>query len=220
MLIQTSDYNGAAHLISMNYQTAWQELDGILQAMPLHLKVSGQRGRQGRLVFDPIAANEYIKTALEPMGWLPNPAIPAPFSSMGLGVDFAKLGIVGETQFAHYGLFLNNILRSEFFSKAKVAFANQPTSVLIVITKAAMFPAANSSLYYEQAVGQCTLLEKFKAFDIPTRLIGLFSEKNTKVAAVLTTYNARTGRTIDQRTLIQCLLTPGHGARCRLDVHA
>ncbi len=219
MLIHSSDFNGAGALFSSRYEAEWQELEAALQAMPLYVKDSGQEGKLGGLVFDPIAANAYLKNALAPKGWTTDPPIPGPYDPMGLGVDFAKVGIVGETQFAHYGLLLNNILRCEFFSKARVALADQPADVLVVITKAAMFPAANSSLYYEQAAGQCGLLEKVQAFDIPTRLVGLFAPTKVLVPAIHTTYGGRTSRTIGQQTQIRCTLSPGAKARCKLDRH-
>lgn len=47
-----------------------------------------------------------------------------------------------------------------------------------------MFPASNSTLYYEQAVNQLTALIKYQVFDVPIRLIGLFEQQNTIVPII------------------------------------
>ncbi|MEH2284834.1 MAG: hypothetical protein V7K90_26540 [Nostoc sp.] len=57
---------------------------------------------------------------------------------------------------SNYPFLLNNTLRSELFFKAKTEFVGYPTNLVIIVTKALMFPASNSTLYYEQAVNQLT----------------------------------------------------------------
>lgn len=221
MQTQFSDFNGAAALIERRYADQWHELEAVLQTMPVYLKESGQKGKQGKLVFDPIGSNLHVKRAVSRIGWVSDPPIPNEHRAMGLGVDFATAGIVGETQFAHYALFLNNLLRSELFLRARVVFAKEvPSDLLILVTKAAMMPAQNGSLYYEQAIKQAALLEKYQAFSIPVRLVGLFAPTDTPLPAFQTTYEGgRTTRKVASQVEVRCSLARRRsGARCSLTV--
>ncbi len=90
------------------------------------------------------------------LGWLVNIPIPVDYSFLGTDIDFGKAGVIVESQFSNYPFLLNNTLRSELFFKAGTIFAGHPTQLVILITKALMYPASNSTLYYEQAVRQLT----------------------------------------------------------------
>ncbi len=167
--------------------------------MPLHLKASDQGGKQGRPIFDPVGTNEAIKAALDRHGWRRIP-IPAEFKFLGIDIDFGKGGVIAEAQFSNYPFLLNNTIRSELFFRSKIALAGEPTKLAVIITKAHMLSAANSTLYYEQAVHQLTSLAKYKVFDVPIRLVGLFVERTGIIPATWTGYSAtRYSRTVDNR---------------------
>lgn len=189
--------------------------------MPLHIKASDQAGIQGNPIFDPVGTNEYIKTALVQVGWHSNILIPAAYRFLGKDVDFGKAGVILEIQFSNYPFLLNNTLRSELFFKAGTQFVGQTTKLVVLIAKAQMFPASNSTLYYEQAVNQLTALIQNNVFDVPIRLVGLFEQQNAAVQAVWTVYHStRYSRTVKTRLSRQCHITPGRlaGRRCVLNI--
>ena len=76
--------------------------------------------------------------------------IPAEYDFLGTGIDFGSQGMLIEVQFSNYPFLLNNTVRSELFWQAKIPLAHKHTEVVVIITKAHMFPASNSTLYYEQ----------------------------------------------------------------------
>ncbi|WP_375472780.1 hypothetical protein [uncultured Nostoc sp.] len=79
-----------------------------------------------------------------------------------------------------------------------------------------MFPASNSTLYYEQAVNQLTALAKNQVFDVPIRLVGLFEQQNTIVPIIWTEYlSKRYSRTVNTRISRQCQINAGRSARSR-----
>ncbi len=188
--------------------------------MPLHIKASDQAGIQGNPIFDPVGTNEYIKAALVNLGWQANIPISAEYSFLGTDVDFGKSGVIVESQFSNYPFLLNNTLRSELFFKAGTIFAGEPTQLVILITKALMFPASNSTLYYEQAVRQLTALAKYNVFDVPIRLVGLFEEENITIPVIWTVYSStRYSRKVETRISRQCQIKPGKSARSRCILH-
>ncbi|MCP6763197.1 MAG: restriction endonuclease [Fischerella sp. CENA71] len=187
--------------------------------MPLHIKASDQAGIQGNPIFDPVGTNEYIKAALVKLEWKANIPIPEAYKFLGTDIDFGKAGVIVESQFSNYPFLLNNTLRSELFFKAGTIFAGYPTQLVILITKALMFPASNSTLYYEQAVRQLTALTDHHVFDVPIRLVGLFEQQNATVPAIWTVYSsARYSRTIQTRITRQCQIISGRlaSSRCLL----
>jgi hypothetical protein len=185
--------------------------------MPLHIKASDQAGIQGNSIFDPVGTNEYIKSAFVKRGWQANIPIPTAYKFLGTNIDFGKAGLIIESQFSNYPFLLNNTLRSELFFKAGTTFAGHPTQLVVLITKALMFPASNSTLYYEQAVRQLTALAQYKVFDVPIRLVGLFEQQNVTVPVTWTTYSSvRYSRTVQTRINRQCQIIPGRlvNSRC------
>ncbi len=73
-----------------------------------------------------------------------------------------------------------------------------------------MFPASNSTLYYEQAVSQITELSRNKVFDVPIRLVGLFANHGA-ANAVYTEYSAaRYSRTVGNQAVIPINIQPGN----------
>ena len=163
------------------------------------MKASDQAGKQGQPIFDPVGTNEAIRAALAPHGWK-KVAIPAEFNFLGVDVDFGKRGVIAEAQFSNDPFLLNNTIRSELFFKSQITLVGEPAKLAVIITKAHMFPASNSTLYYEQAVHQLTSLAKYKVFDVPIRLVGLFVERTGIIPAVWTGYSAtRYSRTVGNR---------------------
>jgi hypothetical protein len=195
------DYNNVAGAMVSGTAAAWDHLETILRQMPLHVKASDQRGIQGRPIFDPVGTNQYIKTALQGLphpGWLMNVAIPAEYDFLGTDVDFVNNTLLIEAQFSNYPFLLNNVIRSELFVKGKVLLSKVPINCVVIITKAHIFPASNSTLYYEQAVKQLRALAAVKVFDVPIRLVGLTATSGTIIDATWTKYSeTRYSRTID-----------------------
>jgi len=121
-----------------------------------------------------------------------------------------------EIQFSNYPFLLNNTVRSELFYKAKTPLAGKPIELAVIVTKARMFPASNSTLYYEQATKQLTALAENRVFDVPIRLVGLFSPESGVVPAQYTNYSAsRYSRTVVKRVEMQCQITGGRTDRSR-----
>lgn len=218
MLIQYADYNGADTAITAAFSAEWQELEQVLGSMPLHLKASDQDGLQGNAIFDPVGTNSYVANALIRRKWKSGIAIPVEFDFLGKDIDFGKNGVVVEVQFSNYPFLLNNTVRSELFFRSETVFDVQPTRLVIIVTKAGMFPSSNSTLYYEQAVKQLDALAHHKVFTVPIRLVGLF-EKTGKVQATWTKYSAaRYSRTVDgERTARTFVISNGRSGRCRVD---
>lgn len=217
MQIRFEDFNGAGAQIAGAYQQQWAELEQVLSAMPLHLKASDQAKIQGRAIFDPVGTNQHIADGLIPLGWQQKIVIPQDFKFLGTDVDFGKNGVVVEVQFSNYPFLLNNTLRSELFFRAQTVFHGAPTGLVIIVTKAGMFPSSNSTLYYEQALNQLTALAQHGVFTVPIRLVGLF-ENVGRVQATWTGYSAaRYSRTVGSRDLRPFVITNGRAGRCKID---
>jgi hypothetical protein len=129
--------------------------------------------------------------------------------------------LLAEVQFSNYPFLLNNTIRSELFFKSQVSLAGYPTRGAVIITKAHMFPASNSTLYFQQAVHQLTSLAKYHVFDAPIRVVGLFAERTGSVRGVWTNYSAtrysRTVATQEERTFIASSRTLDGRCVFRLD---
>ena len=216
MLIKFVDYNGAKELFIANYPVLWKELSQVLEAMPLHIKASDQAGIQGNPIFDPVGTNEFIKSKLSSKGWRANIPIPRQFNFLGTNIDFGKFGVLVEAQFSNYPFLLNNTIRSELFYKAAILLGGEPTEVLVIITKAHMFPASNSTLYFEQAHNQLTVLSRYNVFDVPIRLVGLYERLGKKVDCIFTEYeDPRYSRTVIEKNKVPCTIHRGKSSRSR-----
>lgn len=176
--------------------------------MPLYVKHSDQAGKIGQFIFNSVGTNFHIKKELINRKWVTNILIPHQFNFLGIDVDFEKNGIIIEVQFSNYPFLLNNLLRSELFYKSKTVFNNKPVETLIIISKAHMFPAPNSTLYYlyyEQAMKQLNELIKNNVFDIPIRLVGLFENEQVATPAIWTEYSSnRYSRSVVKEHNIMC----------------
>lgn len=216
MLLKWTDFNHAGELITSKYQEQWKEVQQSIQDMPLHVSGSDQAGIKGNLIFNPKGTNAHLKEDLPNRSWTPNPPIPADYKVLGTDVDFEKDGILLEVQFSNYPFLSNNILRSEMFYKRELVIGDSPVKLLMIVTKAHMFPASQSTLYYEQAVSQLGVLERNNAFDMPVRVIGLFEEIDTTVEAVWTGYEqARHSRKEARRENKRLWISPGKSQRSR-----
>lgn len=219
MITKIADYNGADVLIQQTYRREWGDLNQVLQALSLHLKPSDQAGIKGTPIFDPIATNAFIRSHLRGKGWSVNIPIPEKYGFLGTDVDFGKNGVVAEAQFSNYPFLLNNILRAGVFYKAGLEVASRKTGVVIIITKGHMFPASNSTLYYEQAKNQLDALAEHKVFAVPVRLVGLVAQTAKNVTAVWTTYKeARYSRTVKAQKTIRCNIAPGKEEKSRCTI--
>lgn len=202
MIIKIKDFNKADEVISKNFVKEWNELNEVLKSLPLYLKSSEQRGKKGNLVFDPVGSNMFIKEELMKKNWISPIPIPSEYSCLGIDIDFGKVGILIEVQYSHYAFLLNNTLRSELFYKIKFEIDNKPLKLVIIITKSNMFPSANSSLYYEQAVEQLLAIANHSIFNVPIRLIGLFENNGNNISALWTKYLSNTSRKIKEQNEI------------------
>jgi hypothetical protein len=218
MQVRYTDYNGSDTAIAASHRAEWTELEQVLGTMPLHLKASDQAGLQGNAIFDPVGTNAHIADGLVHHQWRPGIAIPAEFAFLGTGIDFGKRGMVVEVQFSNYPFLLNNTIRSELFFRSQTVFDVEPTRLIVIVTKAGMFPSSNSTLYYEQAVRQLNALAHHGVFTVPIRLVGLF-ETVGRVQATWTSYSAaRYSRTVDGvRATRSFIITARRGERCRLE---
>lgn len=216
MKTQFTDYNGAEKVLGSLYKNEWEQISQILSEMPLHIKKSDQAGKIGNFIFNPVGTNKYIEKKLKDLSWASKISIPGKYSFLGLDVDFAKKGVIVEVQFSNYPFLLNNLVRSELFYKSKILLTKEPVDTLIIVTKACMFPASNSTLYYEQAVNQINELSKNKVFDIPIRLVGLFEETDKDIKALLTTYDKeRYSRTIVSELDVACNIKQLNSSKTR-----
>ena len=214
--IESTDFNGAGRLIADRYPAQWKEVEEIIEAMPLQVYGSDEAGKQGNLIFNVKGTNSHLKDAFLDRDWGANVQIPAAYRVLGTDVDFVKDGVLVEAQFSNYPFLSNNILRSDVFFKNRVPMGGGPVGLLLIITKAWMFPASQGTLYYEQAVNQLRLLLENGAFEVPARVIGMFEERNSIVDAVWTKYTeARHSRTEAARENRRVRISPGTTARSR-----
>lgn len=219
MIIELHDFNSADKVIANNYPKEWEEIRKVLGRMPLHLKESDQAGIQGRPIFDPVGTNGYIKKGLQAKRWKANIQVPNEYDFMGTDIDFGKNGFIGEAQFSNYPFLLNNILRAELFFKGGLVLADRKMTCAFIITKAHMFPASNSTLYYEQAKYQLDALSKNKVFDVPIRLVGLKENVGRKIRVIWTTYTeARYSRTVSARAKVTCDISMGRSEKSRCPI--
>lgn len=216
MELRITDFNDAGSILTENHATEWQEVEAVLTSMPLHLKASDQNKKQGSLIFDPVGTNAFIEAHLEPHNWKAA-NIAEEYAFLGIDVDFAKSGVILEAQFSNYPFLLNNLLRSELFFRERARFPDIPLAAVIMVVKAGMFPASNSTLYYEQALKQLNGLAKYKLFTVPMRLVGLFSPISRNLPATFTTYSAaRYSRDVHTRITVTCDITAGRTDRCKI----
>ena len=213
MIVRFTDFNDANDIFQLDCPADWAEIEAVLRELPLHLKPSDQANRRGTPIFDAVGTNRGIKEGLTTRGWKSSLPIPDAYRFLGTDVDFAKNEVIMEVQFSNYPFLLNNTIRSELFFKAGLRFTHSIVRVLVIISKAGMFPSSNSTLYYEQAVKQLTALSRNGVFDVPIRLVGLF-EATGEVTATWTQYTRpRYSREVAHQETIDIAIRPGPGPR-------
>jgi hypothetical protein len=197
------DFNGADELFGGPSAAEWADIDAVLRATPIFLQGSDQRSRQGKPIFDPKATNAHLTAQCAIRDWK---AIPVPDELTAYGVDWdgGKNTILAEWQFSNYPFLWNNIIRTEAALRNRVNLPHVGVPKgLIVVTKCGMFPASNSTLYYEQALAQIRPAIELGVFATPIRLVGLsILEGAREIQATWSEYgNARYDRApVVQRT--------------------
>lgn len=221
MLIKFQDYNGADKVIADSYSIEWNEIYSVLTKMPLHLKEWDQSGKQGIPIFNPKGTNEYIKRHLVKESWGSNIPLPKDLKILGKDFDFEKNGILLEVQFSNYPFLLNNIIRSEVLFKTKQPAVKKPIKILFVVMKTQMLPASQSTLYFEQAVGQTNFLNSWRIFEIPIRLIGLYENTGDSILSRWIKYkNPRYSREPIEQKDIRCSIQfPEKGKRAIIKIN-
>lgn len=219
MKLEIADYNGAGSLANGKMAAEWTEIEQALTSIPVHFKGSDQAGIQGKPIFDPVGTNQAIKAALQPLGWQFDIPIPSSFKEFGLHVDFGKGQVLGEAQFSNYPFLLNNVFRFELIERMKIKVLSGPGVPLgVVVTKSGLFPASNSTLYYEQAKAFLDPLAAQGVLTIPIRLVGLTSDPGPSIPCVMTNYAARYARRHQGRRRTTCLIPPGKKMRAKIVV--
>jgi len=216
--IRVSDFNAADEIFEGELRDHWQQVHAALTTLSLHLKESDQANIVGSLIFDPVGTNAGIKVALQATGWAPNVPIPEQFAFLGTDVDFVKDSALVEVQFSNYPFLLNNTVRAELIYKSQTVLHRSRMKALIMITKAHMFPASNSTLYYEQAHRQLSELSRHDVLDIPIRLVGLFAARGPGEAVFTSYATRRYARQFTEQAVRPILISPGpsSASRCRI----
>jgi hypothetical protein len=209
-----SDFNGADTYLTGAGSREWADLDAVVSAMTLQLQPSDQARMNRTPIFDPKATNLYLTNETTKLGWNKIP-VPGTLTEFGLDWDAGKNETLGEFQFSNYPFLWNNIIRTEGVFRSNIALQNmRGVKVIVIITKSGMFPASNSTLYYEQAKAQVSAAVGFNAFTVPIRLVGLVLSPNTQQAEVdWNEYPARYGRQANQTTRKTMTVTWGTVAR-------
>ncbi|MCC5951909.1 MAG: restriction endonuclease [Acidimicrobiia bacterium] len=198
MQFEYNDFNGAEDVFGDGVQSeAWDGIASMLGGMPVFLQPSDQRGKIGEPIFDPKASNEYLTREATRLEWHKVP-VPAPLVMFGKDWDAGKGSILAEWQFSNYPFLWNNVIRSEAIFKSETRLPGlAPIEALIVVTKSGLFPASNSTLYFEQACAQVAAVVQYETFAIPIRVVGLSIDRQaTAVDVTWTTYAGRTSRTV------------------------
>lgn len=110
-IIQRWSHMGGAEVIESHHENRWREIEQAVAAIDpdqVKTKQSREKGRQGRLLFNPTAMNEVISTSLKSQGWQPMVEdarmLEQVEGSQGSRrvIDFEKDGVGIEVQFGKY----------------------------------------------------------------------------------------------------------------------
>jgi hypothetical protein len=196
MYAEIYDFNDADKYFAEAGAAEWTDIAQIVDSLVPMLQPSGQAKIQGTPVFDPKATNLALSEEAAKMGWCTVP-VPVKLRAFGIKCDSGKNHTLVEWQFSNYPFLSNNVIRTEVAFRQSIKFAGIGTvKALIVITKCGVFPASNSSLYYEQAKAQLEVAVKLGLFDLPIRLVGLSIPPGAdRFDALWKTYVDRTSRT-------------------------
>ncbi len=208
MDFDVADFNGADSYYSADGAREWADIQSVISDMHLYLQGSLQAGKVGSAIFDPKASNLYLKSATHTRGWRTVP-VPAGLREFGNDWDGGKRETLAEWQFSNYPFLWNNCIRSEAVYKTQLRLPGlELIKGLIIVTKSGIFPASNSSLYFEQAKAQLTAATAFDALTIPIRLVGLTIESGVlNYNAIWNEYVDRTSRTATRTAEIETRVT-------------
>jgi hypothetical protein len=173
MHFQLRDFNASDQYFAGTGAAEWLELEAVLKSLPAFFQASDQKGKAGSPIFDPKATNAHLCAESQRRGWrvIPVPEVLRPF---GDEWDAGKASTLAEWQFSNYPFLWNNVIRTEAVFRGKVQLSGlQPIAALVVVTKSGIFPASNSTLYYEQAIAQLSTVMSFNTFSVPIRVVGL-----------------------------------------------
>lgn len=203
-----SDYNGADAYFDGQGAAEWSDLEAIVRGMPLYFHPSDQRGIQGRPIFDPKGTNAHLTREAEKRGWKKIP-VPKGLTEFGVDWDAGKGSTLAEWQFSNYPFLWNNVIRTEGVVETKLPLPGmKDVCALVVVTKCGVFPASNSTLYYEQGHAQLEAATGFGTFSVPIRLVGLTIPKGTtRLKLMWSVYPGRYSRDADSTTLRDVAVT-------------
>jgi hypothetical protein len=192
---QIADFNGAGKYFDEEGSAEWDDLEQCVTELPMCLQASDQRGKVGDPIFDPKATNAFLTAASQARGWHKIP-VPNGLTEFGTDWDGGKNETLAEWQFSNYPFLWNNVIRSEGVWRNGTRLNHMKLiKALVVVTKSGLFPASNSTLYFEQARAQLQAATSFSSFEIPIRLVGLFIQDEVdRVTGRWTEYSARYSR--------------------------
>lgn len=197
MQYEISDFANSKEFFEGPAIQEWREIASVLEGSILQLQPSDQAGRDRRPIFDPKATNKELTERAAQFGWTKIP-VPDGLKEFGLDWDAGKRTTLAEFQFSNYPFLWNNVIRTQGVYVSDIPLAGmQGVEALIVVTKCGLFPASNSTLYYEQARAQLQAAMSFNSFTLPIRLVGLSVPRPTsEVEAMWNGYaNSRYDRT-------------------------
>lgn len=189
------DFNGSDSYFAGAAASEWAELEAVLAGLKPHFQPSDEARRVGTPIFDPKGTNAALNQAVRGKGWIPVP-VPEELSMFGVDWDAGKASTLAEWQFSNYPFLWNNVIRTEAVIVGRVRLAGVGTTeALVVVTKSGLFPASQSTLYYEQAEAQLDAVLGKGAFSLPVRLVGLTIPTDAEeIDAVWSTYSGRYAR--------------------------
>jgi hypothetical protein len=189
------DFNEAESYFASDGHSEWSDLERVLADLKPHFQASDQRGRVGSPIFDPKGTNTQLNAGVQALGWQVVP-VPEELTMFGQDWDAGRGSTLAEWQFSNYPFLWNNVIRTQTVITGKVALAGVGmTRALVVVSKSGVFPASQSTLYYEQAEAQLEAVFKLGAFSIPVRLVGLTLQPDApELEAVWSTYSGRYAR--------------------------
>lgn len=190
-----ADFNGADAYFASNGAHEWEDLAGVLFGILPHFQASDERGKVGTPIFDPKGTNSALNAAASAAGWRVIP-VPAELTMFGNDWDAGKGDTLAEWQFSNYPFLWNNVIRTQAVVAGQVPLQGVgATQALVVVTKSGLFPASQSTLYFEQALAQLTAVFQYGAFDLPVRLVGLTIPDGVReIDAVWSEYGGRYAR--------------------------
>jgi hypothetical protein len=195
MDIEIVDFNRADEYFEGEGSAEWADLATVLERLEPHLQASDQRGITGTPIFDPKGTNAALTTGVASLGWATVP-VPDELTMFGKDWDAGKGCTLAEWQFSNYPFLWNNVIRTQAVVTGQVALRGVgTTAALVVVAKSGVFPASQSTLYFEQARAQLDAVFKLGAFSLPVRLVGLaIASGVARLPVVWSTYSGRYSR--------------------------